>query len=286
MRIAAAQARPVWLDRDATTRKAIDLIGEAAHQGARLVAFPETFLSGYPVWILHFDGQGVEASLERRAYAQYLESSVELDGPHVQGLIDASAEHDVFVFLGISERGTGAARDTVYCTLLAIDPQRGLVSARRRLVPTPRERRVWGGGDGQGMRAHRLDGIRVGGLSCWENWMPHARYALYADGEELHVATWPGWYPRTAEIAKFIAIEGRVAVLSVAGLLLPEDISEDFALAGALRERELRGLGLDGGSAVVAPDGSWVVAPVRGEERLVVADIEPSQLRARRVAAG
>ncbi|MGD9695204.1 MAG: carbon-nitrogen hydrolase family protein [Thermoleophilia bacterium] len=285
MRIAAAQARPVWLDRDATTAKACELIGAAAREGAALVAFPETFLSGYPVWIRHGDGAGFEDPLQRAAYAQYLESAVEQDGPQVRDLCAAAADNGVFVYIGVSERGARAARGTVYCTLLAIDPRRGVVGAHRKLVPTHRERMVWGRGDGHGLRTHEVGGLRVGGLSCWENWMPQARHALYADGEELHVATWPGWIPQTADITRFVAIEGRVAVLSVAGLLSPADIPDDFALAAALRARPDAGGWFDGGSAVAAPDGRWLVEPVAGEERLVVADIDPAEVRGARLAA-
>lgn len=284
VRIAAAQARPVWFDRAATTAKVAALIGRAATQGVDLLAFPETFLSGYPLWIRGGTGIGFEAAPQRQAYAEYLESAVEADGPQVREVCAAAADHGVFVYLGVSERAVSGGGGTVYCSLVAIDPRRGVVGVHRKLVPTHQERMVWGRGDGHGLRVHAVDGVRVGGLNCWENWMPQARHALYAAGEELHVATWPGWAGQTTDISRFVALEGRVAVLSVSGLLGPEDVPADFPLAAAMRADAAR-FTFDGGSAIAAPDGRWLAEPVVGEERLVIADIDRAEIRGARLAA-
>lgn len=150
MRIAAVQAHPAWLDADATTKRVVDLLSDAAQQHVELVAFPETFLSGYPFWVERTGGAQFNDARQKQAYGMYLEAAVELGGPQVDTITEAVRDLGVFTYLGITERGSGLARGTVFCTLLAIDPRRGLVSSHRKLVPTYEERLVWGQGDGQG----------------------------------------------------------------------------------------------------------------------------------------
>ena len=282
MRIAAAQIHPAWGNKTATTDRVADWIGRAAADGVELVAFGETFLSGYPFWVSMTDGARFEDADQKRAFAAYLDSAVDVDGPELARIAEAARDSRVFTYLGITERGGGTARGTVFATLVAIDPERGVVSTHRKLMPTYEERLVWGIGDGHGLRVHGLPGgTRVGGLNCWENWMPQARHALYAGGEDLHVAVWPGSTENTRDITRFIAREGRVFVLSAGVLLHTDDISADFPL----RDRVLAGgpqLMYDGGSAIAGPDGEWIVAPVAGEERLVAADIDLARVREER----
>lgn len=273
MRVAAAQARPHWLDAAATTRKTVAWVEDAAARGVQLVAFPETFLSGYPFWLDLTGGAKFNDPRQKRAYAAYLDAAVELDGPELTTLCQAARDLGVFVYLGITERGASSARGTVFCTLVAIDPRAGVVSAHRKLMPTYEERLVWGQGDGHGLRVHRAGGARVGGLNCWENWMPQARHALYSQGEDLHVSVWPGNPRNTADIARFIALEGRVWSLAANGLISLDDVPADFPLRD-----ELEAAGVTdycrGGSCVAAPDGTWLVEPVVDDERLVVADLD------------
>jgi nitrilase len=273
MRVAAAQAHPLWLDPDGTTRKVLAWLQDAASQGVELVAFPETFLSGYPFWVELTGGARFEDPAQKRAYAAYLEAAVEVDGPQLREITEAARDLDLFVYLGTTERATGSGRGTVFCTLVAIDPQAGVVSTHRKLMPTFEERLVWGTGDGHGLQVHRYRGTRVGGLNCWENWMPQARHALYAQGEELHVSVWPGNPRNTEDIARFLAREGRVFSLAANGLISLSDVPSDFPLHDALQEAGVQDY-CRGGSAIAAPDGSWVVEPVVDEERLVVADLD------------
>jgi nitrilase len=269
MRVAAAQARPHWLDPAATTKKVVTLLERAAAQDVELVAFPETFLSGYPSWLEHTGGARFDDPAQKRAYAAYLAAAVELPGPELTVITEAARDLGVFVYLGTTER----VRGTVYCTLVAIDPVAGMASAHRKLMPTYEERLVWGIGDGNGLRVHRFGATRVGGLNCWENWMPQARHALYAQGEELHVSVWPGNPRNTEDITRFIAREGRVFSLAAAGLLGLADVPADFPLRD-----ELVAAGVAeycrGGSAVAGPDGAWLVEPVADVEQLVVADLD------------
>ncbi len=281
MRVAAAQARPHWLDPASTTRKAVAWIEDAAAQGVQLLAFPETFLSGYPFWPDLTGGAVFDDDRQKRAYAAYLDAAVELGGPEIATLREAAGDLGVFVYMGTTERGATSARGTVFCTLVALDPRAGVVSAHRKLMPTFEERLVWGQGDGHGLRVHELAGARVGGLNCWENWMPQARNALYAQGEDLHVSVWPGNPRNTADITRFIALEGRVWSLAANGLISLDDVPADFPLRDALEAADVRDY-CRGGSAVAAPDGTWLVEPVVGEERLVVADLDLAAVRRER----
>lgn len=281
MRVAAAQAASVWLDPTATTDKVVRLMGEASRQGVDLLVFPETFLSGYPFWVMLGGGGRFGDPEQARAYAAYLEAAVELDGPELRRVVEAARELHVYVYLGVSERGRGpSGRGTVYCTLVAIDPEQGLVGAHRKLNPTHAERLVWGHGDGHGLRTHQVGPLRVGGLNCWENWMPLARHALYADGEELHVAAWPGSAAQTRDIARFVALEGRVFVVLASGLISADTVPADFPFYGLIKDKP-SGF-YSGGSCIVAPDGSWMVEPTVGDEGLIVADLDPARVAAAR----
>lgn len=273
LRVAAAQVRGAWLDPDRTSRICVDTIADAAAQGIDLVAFPETFLSGYPFWISRTDGARFNDPGQKRAYAAYLEAAVTLDDPYLGRVVEAAAKHRVFTYLGVTERGGEAARGTVFCTLVAISPDRGIVSAHRKLVPTYDERMVWGRGDGHGLRIHSVHGVRIGGLNCWENWMPEARLALYAGGEDLHVSVWPGSSELTQDIARFIALEGRVWSLAASGILGVADVPSDFPLAELLAT-DSDSTPFNGGSGIVSPTGDWVAGPVTDTEALVVADID------------
>jgi nitrilase len=272
MRVALAQAASVFLDPEATTDKALSLIAEAARGGAELIAFPETFLSGYPVWVSATDGARFDAPDQKEAYAHYLQASVEASGPELRAIAKAARSTEMMVYVGITERGEGSGRGTVYCTLAVIDPAKGVVSLHRKLMPTYEERLVWGIGDGAGLDVHEFAGTRIGGLNCWENWMPLARTALYAQGEEVHVSVWPGRPALTKDITRFIAREGRVFVLAASGVLKAKDIPASFPLRKKLLESG--DTFLTGGSVAVSPEGEVIASGREGEEELVFADLD------------
>lgn len=280
MRAAAAQIAPVFLDPAATLEKMLDTVDRAASSGVRLLAFGETVLPGYPAWLSPSGGARFEDPAQKAAYSAYLEVAVPIDGPEVAALVERSRRHGMFIYAGIAERGTTAGRGTVYCTLLALHPERGLVGSHRKLMPTYEERLVWGTGDGAGLRCHDAGGLRVGGLNCWENWMPPARMALYGDGEELHVSAWPGGLRLTRDISRFTAREGRVYVVAASGLLRRGDVPDSFPL----KEATFAGGDVlyDGGSLIVDPRGEILAGPLVGEEGLVAADIDPGIIREER----
>ncbi|WP_171210230.1 MULTISPECIES: carbon-nitrogen hydrolase family protein [unclassified Ruegeria] len=269
MKIAAVQAAPVFLDPQASTDKLISLLRAAAAQGAELVVFPEVFLSGYPVWlrapeVAHND------ELLRIGHLAYLKSAITTDGPEIAAICAEATALGVAVMTGIVERaGSGGS---VYATLVTILPDKGVVNAHRKLKPTFHERLLWADGDGHGLAVQEWKGVRIGGLNCYENWQPLARQALYQQGEQLHIATWPGDLDVTDHITQFIAMEGRVYVVSVSGLLRSADIPESFPLRKYVTEG--RDLINDGGSMIAAPGGALLAGPAVGEEVTLFAEID------------
>jgi nitrilase len=208
--VAAVQAAPVFLDRDATVDKACALIAEAAGQGAGLVAFPEAFVPGYPDWVWRTPAWH-DGEFAQRLYA----GAIEIGSPAAGRLADAAAGSGVYVAIGVNELDGG----TLYDTLLYFAPDGTLVARHRKLMPTGGERTIWGMGDGSTLGVVRTPFGVVGGLICWENYMPLARAAMYAQGVTIYLApTWGNsevWVPTLRHIAK----EGRVYVLGVAPVL-------------------------------------------------------------------
>ncbi|MFX0194991.1 MAG: carbon-nitrogen hydrolase family protein [Candidatus Hodarchaeota archaeon] len=278
MKVAGIQAAPVFLDREATTTKIIRLMNEAASNGAELCAFPETFLPGYPVWIDLTDGARWNDPLQKRTYAAYVNSAVRADGTELKAIIEEARTLSIFTYLGMVERASSGG--TVYCSLVAIHPKKGIVSIHRKLMPTYAERLVWGMGDANGLIVHTWRGFRVGGLNCWENWMPLARYTLYAQGEELHVATWPGSTRLTQDITRFIAMEGRLYVLSVGGVLKEKDIPNSFPLKEAMLTQRDRFL--SGGTFLVGPDGKAIAGPIKDEETIIYGELDLARVKEER----
>jgi nitrilase len=275
-RVAAIQARSVWLDPAATTDKALGLLARAAADGAAVAAFPETFLPGYPFWLSLTRASRFEDAAQKDAYAAYLAAAVTIPGPEVDEIAAAARKHGIFTFLGAAER-SGAS---VYCSLVAISPDDGVVGVHRKLVPTYEERLVWAPGDGHGLRAHRAGGVRAGGLCCWENWMPQARHALYAAGEDLHVSVWPGSESSTADLTRFVALEGRVFSLAASGIIDYTDVPAGFPLRAELKAAPPSTH--NGGSAIAGPDGRWLAPPVVDEETVITADVDLAALRGAR----
>lgn len=281
MRIAAAQLAPVFLDRPATIRKVVAAVKDAASRGASLVAFGETLVPGYPAWLSRTDGARFDAPDQKALHAIYLDQAVSLEDGHLAPVCDAARQGNIAVVLGVAERPADRGGHTVYCTRVFIGADGGVLSTHRKLMPTHEERLTWGTGDGAGLVTHPVEEFTVGALLCWENWMPLARSALYALGENLHVALWPGSAVNTSDITRFIARESRSYVLSVSGLLRESDVPASLPERDAFLP-EPGELLYDGGSCLAGPDGEWIVEPVVGEERMFTADISLERVRGER----
>lgn len=273
LKVGLAQIAPVWLDRERTLAKVITWCERAAAKGCALVAFGEALLPGYPFWLERTDGARFNAPDQKALFARYLDQAVAPEAGHLDPLREVAAERGLMVVLGTVERAADRGGHSLYCTLMIIGADGALLSAHRKLMPTYEERLVWSTGDGHGLQTHRLDPFTVGALNCWENWMPLPRAALYGLGEDLHVALWPGALRNTCDITRYLALEGRSYVLSVSGLLRPEDIPEDIPERGRILAGGEPFLA-DGGSCLAGPDGSWVLEPLVAEEALRVAEID------------
>jgi nitrilase len=281
LNIAGAQIAPVWLDRAATIAKVVTWVHSAADEGAQLVAFGEALIPGYPFWIELTDGARFDSPLQKTLHAHYLDQAVQIEAGHLDPIRQAARDRGVTVAIGCIERPSDRGGHSVFASLVYIDATGTIQSVHRKLMPTYEERLSWAPGDGHGLRTHALGAFTVGGLNCWENWMPLARTALYAQGEDLHLAIWPGSVRNTEHITRFMAREGRSYVMSVSSVLRRGDVPTDFPFSDALIAT-LPEVLAEGGTCIAAPDGSWIIAPVAHEERLICATIEHRRVREER----
>lgn len=272
--VAIVQRPPVLLAMTATLERAVEAIHEAAD--ADLVVFPETWVTGYPAWVFGMAGWGDPEG--RRWYGRLLRESPVVGDPDdrdddLAPVRAAARRNSTTVVIGINEREGG----TLYNSLVTIGPDGRLLNLHRKLVPTHTERIVWGQGDGAGLRAVDTPAGRVGGLVCWEHWMPLARQALHSEHEQIHVAAWPDT-PELHELAaRTYAREGSCFVVSAAVYLTTDDVPAELRdpyRTGVGPEAPADGILFDGGSSIAAPDGSWLVEPVRGAAQLVIAEID------------
>jgi len=276
-----AQIAPAWLDRDATISKVVTYIELAANEGCELVTFGEALIPGYPFWIERTDGARFNSPVQKDLYAHYLSQAVQIEAGHLQPICQATAQHQIAVVIGCVERAADRGGHSLYCSLVYVDQGGIIQSVHRKLMPTYEERLTWAAGDGHGLRVHKLGAFTLGGLNCWENWMPLPRAALSAQGEDLHVAIWPGGIHNTSDITRFIAKEGRSFVISASGLMRREDIPSGIPHADLILANSSSVLA-NGGSCIAGPDGEWIVEPVVDREELIVAQIDHAHVRAER----
>ena len=273
LRVAIAQMAPVVLDRERTLNKVLVAIRAAAESGARLVCFGEALVPGYPVWIDRVEGARFDSEDQKVLHARYLDQAVCLEEGHLDEVCAAAREGGVACVLGVIERPLDRGGKSLYCTRVHVEPDGTVASTHRKLMPTYEERLTWSTGDGAGLVTHRLAPFTVGSLLCWENWMPLARAALHAGGEDLHVSLWPGADRNTRPIVPFMAREGRSFCIGASCLIRAEDFPDDVPLRGRIVPEPGETL-CDGGSCIAGPDGHWVVEPVTHREELIVADLE------------
>jgi nitrilase len=274
VQVACVQAEPVVLDRAATLDKLAGLTAEAAGAGAQLVVFPETFVPAYPssVWARALAGWA-DANA-KAAFALLSRESLEVPGPDADRLGEIAREHAVWLVTGVNERDP-ARPGTLYNALLYHAPDGRLALHHRKLVPTNHERLIWGQGDGGGLRAIETGIGRVGGLICWENYMPLARFSLYESGVEIYLASTADDSEAWQSTLVHIARESRAFVVAPAHFQRASAYPEDFPLRELIAEHEVIGRG---GSAILAPDGSYLAGPLYGEEGVLYAELDPARL--------
>ncbi len=272
--VAVIQARPAYYELDKCIAKACALIQEAAGQGAQLAAFGETFFPGYPAWLDYaVDYARWDHAPTKQVYARLAANSLAVDSPQMRQLRDCAAENRIVLVLGINERvQTGRGNRSLYNSIVTIDADGSIVNCHRKLRPTYTEQLVWGQGDGAGLRAADTAVGRVGGLICWEHWMPHARQAMHISGESIHVAMWPAVKESHQIASRHYAFEGRAFVLAVGSIMTAADFPAELELEAPFCDQP-DALLLNGGSAIIAPDGEYLIKPVYDQETILYADL-------------
>jgi predicted amidohydrolase len=279
IRVAVVQGEVTTPFENALARTA-ELARDAADQGAQLVAFPETWLPGYPIWldvcrdVALWDYQPAKA-----LYARYAEHSVVVHGDAGRRLAEVARSLGVTLVVGVSERvDSGPGHGTLYNSLLTYAPDGALLNHHRKLWPTFSERMIWGVGDADGVRGVDTPVGRVGGLICWEHWMPLARQALHDSGVQIHVAAWPTAHERNQIASRHLAFEGRCFVLVAGSVMRASALPAGFE-PHPDRVRSPDDWVIRGGSAIIGPDGYYIVEPVFDDSRILVADLDLARIR-------
>lgn len=279
MRVAIVQAE-VEPDLKRGMEKTAALASEASAAGAQVIVFPETWLPGYPAWLDVCRDAGLWNHAPAKAvFERHAAESVDVGGDDGAALSRLAAQLGAVIVIGVVERVTqGPGRGTLFNALLTYGAGGELLNHHRKLMPTHTERLVWGPGDATGLRAVDTPVARVGGLVCWEHWMPLARQAVHDSGEDIHVAVWPTVHEMHQVASRHYAFEGRCYVLAAGSLMrasaLPAELEPHPELVSGPDSWVLRG-----GSAIVAPDGSYVTEPVFESEITIHAELDLGAVR-------
>lgn len=279
VKVAAIQAAPVYLELERSLSKALSLISNAASLGAKLVVFPETWLPGYPAWLdCCRDVALWDHEPTKKVFARLMDNSVVVPGTVTQALGSAAREHDVVLNISVHERVIeGAGRGTLYNTMLTFGQDGALLNSHRKIMPTYTERMIWGQGDGSSLRAVSTGAGRIGGLICWEHWMPLARQVLHESGEDIHIAAWPQVKEMNLIASRHYAFEGRCFVIACGAVMRASELPAELEPMESL-SRKPDSFILNGGSAIIAPDGSILAGPVFEEEVILTTDLDLSQI--------
>lgn len=277
--VAAIQAAPYYLDLQRSLRRAIDLTAEAARRRAQLVVFPESWLPGYPAWLdVCRDIAVWDHEPTKRLYAQLMENSVAVPSRETEALGDAARRHNLTLVIGVHERvSDGPGRGTLYNSVLTFGPSGEMLNIHRKLVPTFTERLIWAQGDGAGLRVIETPAGRVGGLICWEHWMPLARQTLHVAGEDIHCSLWPSVKEMYQIASRHYAFEGRCFVVAAGGIMRRADLPRELEVSNTLAGNSE--FILDGGSCVIGPDGQYLAGPTFCSEVIILARINLERVR-------
>jgi nitrilase len=271
-KLAIVQKSPALLDKKKTVLNAAAMVEEVANNGAQMVIFPEAFIPGYPAWIWRLRPGG-DWGLTEQIHARLLDNAVNLNSDDVTPLCDAAAKHNVTIVCGIDERESQLSQATLYNTVIVIDADGQLINRHRKLMPTNPERMVWGFGDASGLKVVDTPIGRIGTLICWENYMPLARFALYAQGIDIYIAptydSGDGWIGTMQHIAR----EGCCWVVGSGTALKVSDIPDDFPAKKELYSESEEWVN-PGDSIVIAPGGEIVAGPMRNEQGILYAEVD------------
>lgn len=273
LKVALAQISPVWLNKTETLKKVENAIVEASQSDCELIVFGEGLVPGYPFWLALTQGASWNTKVNKELHAHYVRNSIQIEAGELDSICELSKKNTIAIYLGIIERAKNRGNHSIYASLVYINPKGEIKSVHRKLQPTYDERLTWSPGDGHGLQVHHLKEFTLGGLNCWENWMPLPRTALYGLGENLHIAVWPGSEHNTKDITRFIARESRSFVISVSSLMNKSDFPKDTPHLDKILEKAPENLA-NGGSCIAGPNGEWLIEPVINKEGLIIATLD------------
>jgi nitrilase len=276
VKAAVVQAAPILFDREATVEKALRLVSEAAENGSQLILFPEAFIPAYPRGLSFGTVVGGRKPEGRLTWERYWANSVDVPGPTTERLGEAARQAGVYLAIGVIERDSQYSRGTLYCTLLYFGPDGRLLGKHRKIMPTAAERLIWGAGDGSTLTTIKTEIGTIGGLICWENYMPLARTFMYSKGVEIYLAPTADARDRWNSTLRHISLEGRCFVLGcnqyVTKSMYPAD------LEGIEDLEEHPEVICRGGSVIISPLGEVLAGPLYDREGILYADLDLAQV--------
>jgi nitrilase len=275
-KVAVVQASPVLFNREATIEKTCRLILEAAEKDVKLILFPEAFIPAYPRGLSFGAVVGSRSPAGRFTWQRYWENAVDVPGPAVEIIGQAVREAGIYLAIGVIERDTQFSQGTLYCTLLYFGPDGKLLGKHRKLKPTGSERLIWGEGDGSTLTVLETELGKIGGLICWENYMPLARMAMYSKGVEIYLAPTADARDSWQSTLRHIACEGRCFVLGCNQFVTKEMYPDD--LEGLDELDEYPDVICRGGSAIISPFGEVLAGPLYDKEGILFAEIDLAEV--------
>lgn len=274
VRVAVWQAAPVMLDKAATVDKTVALIGQAAESGAKLIVFPEVFIPAYPRGLSFGFVVGSRTEAGRRDWQRYFDNAVVVPGPETERIGKAARDAGAYVAIGVTERDR--VNRTLYCTLLYFGPDGSLLGTHRKLKPTGSERLIWGEGDGSTLTVVDTPYGKIGGLICWENYMPLARMAMYRQGVRIYLAPTADSREVWQCTMRHIALEGRCFVIGCNQFVEKSMYPDDLEYRSELDDQPE--VMCPGGSCIIDPYGNYQAGPLFGEEKMLLADLDLAML--------
>lgn len=280
MKVALSQHAPVYLDLNQTLEKAISIIEEAAREKCKLLVFGETWLTGYPQWLDYAPSAAVwDYGPTKEVFAKMHENSVTVPGPSLSLLQEKAKQFKLNICIGINEKVEASkGHGTLYNSFVIIDDHGKLIHHHRKLMPTYTEKMIYGLGDARGIKTVNISGWNLGGLICWEHWMPLTRQALHDKGEQIHVALWPRVHEMHQIASRHYAFEGRCYVLAVGQIMGADLLPDNFELPSDF-DKSPENLLLNGGSCIIGPNGQYIHPPIYDQECLVTATLDLKRIR-------
>ena len=275
VKVAIVQENPIHDNFQNCLDETVNYVLEAVNNNAQLVVFGETWLTGYPAWLDHCPEMGFwDHPPTKKVYAQMQKNGVEVPGPATKVLGALARQHAIVIVIGVNEVVRGSAGNgTIYNTLLIFDEKGNLANHHRKLMPTHTERLVYGIGDGHGLKSVETSFGKIGGLICWEHWMPLTRQAMHNQGEHIHIALWPNVHEMLQLASRHYAFEGRTFVIAVGQIMAVKDLPKELKRPEHLQDQPDQLL-LRGGSCVIGPDGKYLLEPIMDKAGIFYHEIE------------